>query len=76
MAQGVPGPKCFYAQGLVGLATDAGMNAATVAGEILSIVGPAAELSEEGLAGPVGWAKFGIDGTLYVAAYECCVNHR
>ena len=72
ISQGLPVGKGPLAKGLVGLATDAGVNAVTNPGEVLSIAGPATELGEEGLAGPVGWIKLGADALIYGASLASC----
>jgi hypothetical protein len=60
-AQGLAlGPNApAAAVGIVGVATNAGVDAAL----------------GEGMAGPVGWAKLGIDGAVYLTSLAYCRTH-
>jgi hypothetical protein len=74
--QGIPGSTSASQSGVVGVLTDAGVNAVSSPGSVLSgVTGVATELGEEGLAGPVGWAKLGIDGAVFAGAVAYCTNH-
>ena len=77
VTQGVPVPGApAVLGGVAGVATEAGINAVTRPGAVLSAVtGAATELGEEGMAGPIGFAKFGIDLGIYLAAARYCANH-
>lgn len=75
-AQGLPIGSTASSKGLAGVLTEAGVNAVTRPGAILSgVTGVAAQLGEEGLAGPVGLAKLGIDGAVYLGALAYCRAH-
>lgn len=74
-AQGLPVGTVPASKGIVGVTTEAGVNAITQSGTILSITGTATELGEEGLAGPVGLAKLGIDLATYLGSAAYCANH-
>jgi hypothetical protein len=74
-AQGLPIGTVPASKGIVGVATEAGVNAVTQPGAVLSIAGTATELGEEGLAGPVGLAKLGIDLATYLGSAAYCANH-
>jgi hypothetical protein len=74
-AQGLPIGTVPASKGIVGVATEAGVNAFTQPGAVLSIAGTATELGEEGLAGPVGLAKLGIDLATYLGSAAYCANH-
>jgi hypothetical protein len=72
--QGIPGGGLFSA-GVVGIATAAGVNAVSAPGSILSgVTGTATALGEEGLAGPVGWAKLGIDAAIFLGSALSCAS--
>lgn len=58
-AQGLPLGGSASAKGIVGAVTDAGVDAAF----------------GEGMAGPVGWAKLGIDGAVYLSSLAYCRSH-
>jgi hypothetical protein len=75
-AQGLPIGSTASSKGLAGVVTEAGVNAVTGPGSVLSgVTGVATELGEEGLAGPVGLAKLGIDGAVYLGALAYCRAH-
>jgi hypothetical protein len=69
-AQGVPAGG-VASKGVAGVVTDTVVNFATKPGTIQTI-GGAAELGEEGLAGPIGWAKVIIDGATFAYALAVC----
>jgi hypothetical protein len=58
-AQGLPFGSSASAKGIVGAVTDAGVDAAL----------------GEGMAGPVGWAKLGIDAVTYAGSLLYCKSH-
>jgi RHS repeat-associated protein len=75
-SQGLPiGGSGLSSKGLAGLATDAAIDAVSQPGEVLSITGAATQLGEEGLAGPIGLAKLGIDGAIFAASAAYCAKH-
>jgi len=75
-AQGLPIGSTASSKGLAGVLTEAGVNAVTRPGAVLSgVTGVGAQLGEEGLAGPVGLAKLGIDGAVYLGALAYCRAH-
>lgn len=74
--QGLPVGSTASSKGLAGVLTEAGVNAVTGPGSVLSgVTGVATELGEEGLAGPFGLAKLGIDGAVYLGALAYCRAH-
>jgi RHS repeat-associated protein len=75
-AQGLPIGSTASSKGLAGVVTEATVNVLTRPGSVLSgVTGVAVELGEEGLAGPVGLAKLGIDGAVYLGALAYCRSH-
>jgi hypothetical protein len=76
-AQGIPGiGKGWTGKGAAGFTMDAAINFATKAEPILSVAAPVAEVGAEGLAGPIGWAKFGVDGLIFTASAASCILSR
>ncbi len=74
-ALGLPIGSTNMGKGMAGVATDAAVNAISAPGSSLSgVTGAATALGEEGLAGPVGIAKTGIDLAAYLAAAAHCAN--
>lgn len=78
--QGIPGGGPFSA-GVVGIATEAGLNAVSGPGVVLSgVTGTATSLAvegtlgAEGLAGPAGWAKIGIDAAIFLGSALSCAS--
>jgi hypothetical protein len=45
------------------------------AGVVGLATGTAVDAAAEGMAGPVGWAKLGIDGAVFAGAVAYCTNH-
>jgi hypothetical protein len=74
-SQGIPIGSGVAAKGIAGIVTDATVNAATKPGALLSITGAATELGEEGLAGPIGLAKLGIDAAIFGISAAYCYSH-
>ena len=74
-AQGLHIGSTASSKGIVGVASEAGLNAISRPGAVLSITGTATELAEEGLTGPVGLAKLGLDLTTYLGSAAYCANH-
>jgi RHS repeat-associated protein len=70
-SQGLPIGNGPAAKGVVGIVTDAVVNAATKPGTIQTLSG-ATELGEEGLAGPIGWAKLGYDALTFAYGVATC----
>jgi RHS repeat-associated protein len=71
--QGLPGGGGF-SKGLAGIATEAVVNAVSEPAPLLSITGTAAEVGSEGLTGPVGWAKLGIDAAIFGGSALYCAT--
>jgi hypothetical protein len=71
--QGIPGGGVL-SKGLAGSALDFGVNAITKAAPIAYLAGTGAELAGEGLAGPVGWAKIGVDAGIFAGAFVYCAT--
>lgn len=74
-SQGLPVGEGVYAKGIAGVTTDAAVNAVSNPGVILSITGTATELGEEGMAGPVGWAKLGLDAATFLGSAIACASN-
>jgi hypothetical protein len=75
-AQGLPIGTSPAALGVVGVVTNAAVNSVSAPGSVLSgVTGVATSLGEEGLAGPVGLAKLGIDLAVYLGSAAYCANH-
>jgi hypothetical protein len=74
--QGLPIGSTASSKGIAGVVTEAGLNAISQPNALLSLTGAATELGEEGLAGPVGAAKLGVDLLTYLGSAAYCANHQ
>jgi RHS repeat-associated protein len=77
--QGFPGAGRLGpgGNGIAGVATDWALNAMTKATPMLSIAGAAtSDVAAEGLAGPIGLAKIGVDGLIFFGSFVSCTVHR
>jgi RHS repeat-associated protein len=70
-SQGLPIGQGPAAKGIVGIVSDAVINSATKPTVIQTLTG-ATELGEEGLAGPIGWAKLGYDAVTFAYGVAAC----
>ncbi len=69
--QGLAG-RSLHAKGVAGVTTDLVVNALTKAEPVVSLSGTGSQVAAEGLAGPIGWAKIGIDGLVFGGSAIAC----